>query len=107
MRLKPPAAALAAAVFLATVLGPAPALAQKESENYGRYTVVNGVVSTTPGTAEQRVTLLLDTQVGRTWMITVGPEGIHWVRLQFKILTKVPESMMVRPGPVTPFPLSK
>jgi hypothetical protein len=94
------AAVLAAAAFLAA----SPAFAQLENpDNNGRYQIVNGVVSPGAGGAEQRVTVLLDTQFGRTWMMTTGPAGIHWVRLQMKFVGKVPENMMLRPGPVTPF----
>ncbi len=105
MRLRSTAAAVVAAALLAAVS--APAVAQEDPDNNGRYTIVNGVVSAGPGSPEQRVTLLLDTQAGRTWMIATGPEGIHWMRLQLKAVGKVPDNMSLRPGPVQPFAPSK
>jgi hypothetical protein len=103
MHLKRLSAALATAVFLANAFNPSAAIAQEDPDNNGRYTIVNGVVSTGPGSPEQHVTVLLDSQIGRTWMITIGPEGIHWVRMQMRLLAKVPDTMILRPGPVTPF----
>ena len=103
MRLMPLAAALAAATYLAAVFVATPALAQDDPDNNGRYTIVNGVVATGPGGAEQHLTLLLDSQAGRTWMMVSGREGIHWVRLQMKFVGKVPDNMTLRPGPVAPF----
>ena len=97
------AAFAALTVFGIATSAAAPAVAQEDPDNNGRYTIVSGFVATGPAGAEQRVTLLLDTQVGRTWMMaTSTAEGIHWVRLQMKFLAKVPDHMMLRPGPVAP-----
>ncbi|MBI2977487.1 MAG: hypothetical protein HYY38_01335 [Rhodospirillales bacterium] len=96
------AAALAAVAFVAINPGFNAAFAQEDPDNNGRYQIVNGIVATGPGGAGQSVTIMLDTQVGRTWMITTGPEGIHWVRLQTKMIGKVPDNMILRPAPVAP-----
>jgi len=107
MRLKSRAATLAAAAFLAAAFVPPFALAQEDPDNNGRYQIVNGFAAASPGAGERQITILLDTQIGRTWMIATGPEGVHWARLQMKLLAKVPDNMVLRPGPVTPFAPAK
>jgi len=95
------ALALALAPFAAHAQSPATGL--DDPDDNGRYQLVQGVVSAGPGASEQRLTLMIDTQAGRVWMLTIGPEGVAFTRLPLKYLVKLPDGMTLRPGPLAPF----
>tara|TARA_R110000787_G_scaffold16622_70_gene51987 strand:- start:15590 stop:15919 length:330 start_codon:yes stop_codon:yes gene_type:complete len=98
---------LVAALFLSTTLA-LPAFAQSASSSptaanegpldNGRYTIMEGEI----GDPGLRVTILLDTRYGRTWLLQSGAEGPRWVRAPLITMEQAPTGMSLRPLPVRP-----
>ncbi|MEQ8710777.1 MAG: hypothetical protein RIC36_17480 [Rhodospirillales bacterium] len=64
----------------------------------GRYTILEGEI----GDPGLRVTILLDTRYGRTWVLQTSAEGPHWVRAPLVTMDQAPTGMSLRPLPVRP-----
>lgn len=95
---------LVAALFLSTTLAlpafaqsPAPPANEGPLDN-GRYTIMEGEI----GDPGLRVTILLDTRYGRTWLLQSGAEGPRWVRAPLVTMEQAPAGMSLRPLPVRP-----
>lgn len=76
--------------------------ALEDPDDNGRYQLFQGSVSVGPGAIEQRLTLMIDAQAGRLWLLTTGPEGMAPTRVPLKNLSKIPDGMSLRPGPLAP-----
>lgn len=63
-----------------------------------RYIISEGEL----GEAGQRVTILLDTRYGRTWIMQMGDEGPNWIRVPLVTMDQAPNGMSLRPLPVKP-----
>jgi hypothetical protein len=96
---------LSAAAFAITAGLALTAQAQTAAQNNsdgplenGRYVVTEGEI----GEAGQRVTILLDTRFGRTWVLQAGAEGPNWLRAPMVNMETAPAGMSLRPLPVKP-----
>lgn len=88
MRTLPFAAALAAGLIALA----APAMAQEAGDSNGRYVVTQGALDGRP------VTVMVDTQQGRTWVLQPDDKtGVAWKRAPVIRFDAPPEGYLARP----------
>ena len=90
--------AVASTVAMSALAQTAPQGNADGAPDNGRYIISEGEL----GEAGQRVTILLDTRFGRTWVLQAGSEGPNWLRAPMVNMDNATAGMSLRPLPVKP-----